>query len=146
GRALGDALFFIPAAGALAGSHRRLAELHADAAAVAAVGSERHLARALLQFADDQPEVGVGIAAERVDQLTGRRVQLGLPLALLGAALAATLAVLAMAALVSIGGPDQDAVRLPGFVEQACILARGLLPVAGGAVVLAIARYVRTRT
>ena len=145
-RALGEAFFFLPAARALADSHARLTELRADAAAVATVGSERHLAAALLHFGGHAPVVGAGIAAERVDQLAGRRVQLGLPIALLGAAVATILTVTTAAALVSIAAPDQDAARLPGFVEQACILARALLPIAAGAAVLAIGRALSAQT
>ena len=144
--AFGAAFFFVPAARTLAESYGRLTELRADASAVGRVGSERSLASALFHFTERQPVVGAGIAAERVDQLAGRRVRLGLPLALLGAALAAILAVTTAAALVSIGGPDRDAAHLPGFLEQACILARALLPVAGGATLLAVGRSLSART
>jgi hypothetical protein len=142
-RALADAFFFVPGARTLGANYGRLVELRADGAAIGADGSGRHLARALLRFADHEPAVGAGIAPERVDQLAGRRVRLGLPLAALAAGLAAVAAVVAGSALVSLGGPDHDAARLPGFVERACVLARALLPLATGGALVTVARLGR---
>lgn len=145
-RALGDALFFVPAARAVAAGYARLVELEADAAAVAATRTARPLAGALLVFAGSGPVAGAGIAGERVDALVGRRVRFGLPLGLLGAGLAASLTIVAAAVLVGLGAPDHDAARLPSVVEQACILARALLPLGAGAVFLALAALVRGRS
>jgi Zn-dependent protease with chaperone function len=86
GRVLGGALFFVPGLRPLYRRYADLAEVHADAAAVAEVG-RRPLARALLAFeAGGHPAVA-GFAAERVDSLLGEPVRLGLPVRRLGASI-----------------------------------------------------------
>jgi beta-lactamase regulating signal transducer with metallopeptidase domain len=142
-RAVSTALFFVPACKALAADHARLVELDADAAAITTTGSEKALAGALLFFAHSSPVLGAGIGAERVDALAGRRQRFALPLGLLATGLAASLAIAAFAFLTGLTGPDRDAVHLPGVLEQACILARALLPLGIGALVLAAAFHRR---
>jgi hypothetical protein len=143
-RAIAAALFFVPAGRALAADHARLVELDADAAAVAATRSEQALAGALLVFADSAV-VGAGIASERVDALGGKPRRFALPIGLLAAGLAVSLAIGAIGILAGLGTPDREGAHLPGLVEQACILARALLPLAVGAAVLALAATLQRR-
>lgn len=139
-RALATALFFVPACRALAADHARLVELDADQAAVRMTGSKKALAGALFLFADSGRVAGAGIGAERVDALAGDRGRFAFPLSLLAAGLAASLTIMAIGFLVGLDGPgSNEAIHLPGAVEQACILARALLPLGVGALVLALA-------
>ncbi len=136
-RAFTTALFFVPACRALATDHAQLAELDADEAAIA-LTSKKALAGALLLF-DGGSDAGAGIGSERIDALAGDRRRFALPLTLLAAGLAASLTIAAIGFLLGVGGHDRDGVQLPGVVEQACILARALLPLAIGALVLPLA-------
>ena len=69
-RVAADALRPLPGFASLADRQAALAELAADAASVAAIGDAQPLASALARF-DASDEPGVGVAPERVDQLTG---------------------------------------------------------------------------
>jgi Zn-dependent protease with chaperone function len=137
-RALAAALFFVPVCRALAVDHAQLVEVDADAAAVTMTGSKKALAGALLLFADSGAAAGAGIGVERVDALAGDRRRIALPLTLLAAGLSASFTIVAIGFLMGLGGADPDGAHLPGMVEQACILARALLPLGIGALVLAV--------
>jgi Zn-dependent protease with chaperone function len=143
-RALGKSLFFAPAVAAIGADYARLSELEADGAAIDVSGTPRPLAAALLLFADSGPVAAAGFAPERVDRLIGRPVRFALPTRLLAAGLGASFTIVAVAALIALGGPDQDAARLPGALEQACILARALLPLAAGSALLALFAIMRS--
>jgi hypothetical protein len=136
-RAFATALFFVPACRTLAANHARLVEIDADHAAVAITG-KKALAGALLLFADSRQVGGASIGVERVDALAGDRRRFAFPLALLAAGLAASLTIAAIGFLMGLAAPDRDGAHLPGVVEQACILARALLPLGVGALVLAL--------
>jgi hypothetical protein len=71
GRALADALFFVPLLGPIAKRRGTLGEIEADRAAIASLGDRRALASALVKF--DQPETAgvAAVAPERVDELAG---------------------------------------------------------------------------
>ena len=136
-----DGLFFLPVLGPL---HARLAiqtELAADAAAVRAGGGPRPLARALLAF-DSAPAGSVGIAPERVDELTGRPARLELPLALLAAGIAAIAALAAIALQLHGATAGRDEVNPAQLVEQLCLVLKTLLPlVLGAALILRALRH-----
>jgi hypothetical protein len=72
GRALADALFFIPVLRRTSDRYGILGELAADEAAIASVRDRRALASALLKFDRRVPTPGViSVAPERVDHLVG---------------------------------------------------------------------------
>lgn len=72
GRALADALFFLPVLGRTSDRHGALGELAADQAAIASVTDRRTLASAMIKFDRHAPAPGVvSIAPERVDHLLG---------------------------------------------------------------------------
>lgn len=84
-RVVADALRPLPPFASLADRQAALAELAADAASVKALGDVKPLASALARF-DASGEPGVGVAPERVDQLTGLLRAATIPSALLVAA------------------------------------------------------------
>jgi Peptidase family M48 len=145
-RALAAALFFVPVSRALAADHARLVELDADEAAITMTGGKKALAGALLLFVGSSQAAGAGIGAERVEALTGDRTRFVLPLALLAAGLSASLTIVAVAILTGLGRPDPDGAHLPGALEQACVLARALLPLGIGASVLVLTAVQRRRS
>jgi Zn-dependent protease with chaperone function len=130
GRILARAFFFLPALGALAADQEILAELGADASAIAvASGGRAGLARAMVVFED-------GIAPERVDQLlghaTGRRIPVLVCLAS-GAVLALAAALAVLAGQVARG----SATLSPPFLSsRPCIVVLAMIPAVAGAFVL----------
>lgn len=86
-RVLADALFFLPVMRPLQRRYATLAELAADEAAIAAVGSPQPLASAMLAFGELDEALLVGVSAERVDHLLGHPPGLKLPLLLLAGAI-----------------------------------------------------------
>jgi Zn-dependent protease with chaperone function len=128
-RALGEALFFVPAVKRLARRYEQLAEVAADEAAIAAVESPGTLASALLTFGErGAPSVVVGIAPERVDHLLGSPPRWRLPRALLAASLVAAAALIVFAAAVSMSGSSAD-LNLPMLAARSCMLLMVALPV-----------------
>jgi len=143
-RVVGDALFFLPAARALASRYGSLAELAADAAAVRKGGGPKSLASALLAFEAAGPAV-VGIAPERVDHLLGERPAWALPAGVLAWSLAA-LTALAVVAMRLGAARDVPAISLPLLVAEACMLLMAVLPLVLGALsILGARRAVSTR-
>ncbi len=99
-RVAADALRPLPGFASLADRQAALAELAADAASVAAIGDAQPLASALARF-DASDEPGVGVAPERVDQLTGLLRAATIPPALfIGAAVALAAIVAAVAGML----------------------------------------------
>lgn len=143
-RAVGDGLFFLPAARRLARRYGALAELAADGAAVRAVGAGP-LASALLLFERADPAV-VGIAPERVDRLVGDRLSWELPLALIAWSVAVLAAVTAVLWRLSDAAAHAT-LNLPLVAAQSCMLVMALLPLLlGAAAVLSSRRLVARRS
>jgi Zn-dependent protease with chaperone function len=112
-----DAFGFLPPLRGLARSTAALADLAADAAAVAAVGSRAPLAAALLALEEPAPE--------RVDHLLGRPVAAVPPGVLAGAVVAvAALAAVAVCHLVLPAHPGVPAWMLPAFAAPALLAGR----------------------
>ena len=112
-----DAFGFLPPLRRLARAEATLADLAADAAAVAAVGSRAPLAAALLALEDPAPE--------RVDHLLGRPPAAAPPGLLAGAVLAvAALAAVAVCHLVLPGHPGVPAWLLPALAAPALLACR----------------------
>jgi Zn-dependent protease with chaperone function len=112
-----DAFGFLPPLRGLAQREAALADLAADRAAVAAIGSPAPLAGAMLAFEDPAPE--------RVDHLLGRPLAAVAPGALAAAAVAvAGLATLLVCHLVLPGHPVVPAWALPVFALPALLAAR----------------------
>jgi Zn-dependent protease with chaperone function len=105
----------------LAGLARRqesLAELAADVAALRAVDGPGPLAAAMLALSDP----AVGVAPERVDQLSGARLDLGVPAVWLAGALAVVAASLA-SAVQHLAEPGEPHVCIPQLVGAALVVA-----------------------
>jgi hypothetical protein len=112
-----DAFGFLPPLRGLARSTAALADLAADAAAVAAVGSRTPLAAALLALEEPAPE--------RVDHLLGRPLAAVPPGALAGALVAvAALAAVAVGHLVLPDHPGVPAWMLPALAAPALLAGR----------------------
>jgi Peptidase family M48 len=112
-----DAFGFLPPLRGLARSTAALADLAADAAAVAAVGSRAPLASALLALEDPSPE--------RVDHLLGRPLAAVAPAVLAGAVVAvAALLAVAVCHLVLPDHPGIPAWLLPMFAAPALLASR----------------------
>jgi Zn-dependent protease with chaperone function len=112
-----DAFGFLPPLRGLARSSAALADLAADAAAVAAVGSRAPLAGALLALEEPAPE--------RVDHLLGRPLAAVPPGVLAGAVLAAAaLAAVAVCHMVLPFHPGVPAWLLPAFAGPALLAGR----------------------
>jgi Zn-dependent protease with chaperone function len=114
-----DAFGFLPPLRGLARSTAALADLAADAAAVAAVGSRAPLAGALLALEAPAPE--------RVDHLLGRPVAAVPPGVLAGAVVAlAALAAVAVCHLVLPAHPGVPAWVLPAFAAPGLLAGRAV--------------------
>ena len=114
-----DAFGFLPPLRGLARSAAALADLAADAAAVAAVGSRAPLAGALLARVEPAPE--------RVDHLLGRPLAAVPPGVLASAVLAvAALVAVAVCHLVLPADPGVPAWLLPAFATPALLARRAV--------------------
>jgi Zn-dependent protease with chaperone function len=144
-RALGEALFFLPALRRLADRYTALAELAADEAAVRRSGTRQPLAAALLAFEEAPSNSVVGIVPERVDHLLGKRARWELPVALLlGGAVA--LAGLFAVAVRTADATGKASIDMPLLLAQACMVAMTVLPaLAGAAALLASKRALARR-
>lgn len=143
-QAIGDGLFFLPAARRLARRYGALAELAADGAALRVAGAEP-LASALLAFERADPAV-VGIAPERVEHLLGDRLSWELPVALIVWSLAVLAALAAVLWRVSEAA-THAMLNLPLLAAQSCMLVMAVLPVLLGAgAVLSSRRLVGRRS
>jgi Zn-dependent protease with chaperone function len=112
-----DAFGFLPPLRGLARSTARVADLAADEAAVAAVGSRAPLAAALLALEEPAPE--------RVDQLLGRPIVAVPPSVLAGAIVAvAALVAVAVCHLVLPDHPGVPAWLLPVVAAPALLAGR----------------------
>ena len=116
-RVAADALGFIPLLHRLTRSQAAVADLTADRAAVAAVGSAQPLAAALLRL--DEP------APERVDHLLGRPLPAA-PRSLFACALAMLAGLAALAVLLAVAPTDPalPLVLLPGLAVPALLAFR----------------------
>lgn len=127
-RALGDALFFVPAMRRLTRRYEQLAEVAADEAAISAATDRGTLASALLAFGErGTPSIVVGIAPERVDHLLGSTPRWRLPRALLAMSLAAASALLALAFAVAMAHAP-GALNLSMLAARSCMLVMVAVP------------------
>lgn len=134
--ALGDALFFLPVLRRLRERYAALAELAADEAAVAAVGSRSVLASALLTFGErTNPQVVVGISPERVDHLLGERARWEVPVSLFLGALVTLGGFVAIGAATASAGAGAG-MSLPFMLAQSCAVAMTAVPAILGATLL----------
>jgi Peptidase family M48 len=131
GRVLCQALFFLPVLRPLHARSDDVAELRADAAAVAVVGAAAPLAAAMLAFAGGPPGTA-GIAPERVDSLLGRPPAWALPRAALLAGLATLATLVALIWRASAGASLSATLGLPIASSQPCVLVLALVPLVAG--------------
>ena len=132
-RAIGEGLFFLPAARRLPERYDAVAELAADRAAVRAAGAPS-LASALLAFQRTGPVV-VGISPERVGHLLGDAPRWELPLAVLTWSLMILGA--GAAVVLRLGAIDSGVmVNLPLVAAQSCMLLMAAVPLVLGATAL----------
>jgi hypothetical protein len=130
GRVLSQALFFLPVLRPLHDRYGEIAELDADAAAVAASGGViAPLASAMLAFGAADNSDGVGIAPERVDSLLGLPGAWRLPWALLIVGLVTLAATLALAWRASTSATAEATLNFPIASSQPCVLVLALVPV-----------------
>lgn len=128
GRVLCQALFFLPVLRPLHDRYGEVAEMTADAAAVAEVDAAP-LASAMLAFGSSASGGVVGIAPERVDFLLGRTPAWRLPWLLMVAALITLGALLALVWRASGTASVQATLNLPILSSQPCVLVLALVPV-----------------
>jgi beta-lactamase regulating signal transducer with metallopeptidase domain len=131
-RALGNALFFMPALRPLAHRYGELAEVRADDAAVSAPGGDRRaLASALLAF-DENAAVdtagAVGISPERVDALFGDPAPGRVPHALIAVSLATLVTLVVVAWRASAAAAANSTFNLPVVSSQPCVVVLALIP------------------
>jgi Zn-dependent protease with chaperone function len=127
-RVLGEALFFLPVLRRLAARYATLAELAADEHAVAAHGGDTSpLAGAMLAFADN------GIAPERVDHISGRTPDWGLPIALTALSLVGASGLALLVWQLARHAILQTTLGLPLLSAQPCVVILALVPLAGTA-------------
>ena len=143
-RVLGDALFFMPVLRRLRQRYAILAELAADEAAIAAVGSRSALASALLTFGERPgSQVVVGIAPERVDHLLGERPRWEVPISLFAGA-ALTLGGLGAIGAAAASSSGATGMSLPFVLAQLCTVAMTALPaIVGAGLLIASTRRLR---
>jgi BlaR1 peptidase M56 len=130
GRVLCQALFFLPVLRPLHERYGEVAELRADAAALAAVGGQpAPLAAAMLAFGSLPSGDVVGIAPGRVDSLLGRPPTWQLPRTALVAALMTLAAVVALVWRAGGTASADASLNLPIASSQPCLLVLALVPV-----------------
>ena len=131
GRVLCTALFFLPVLRPLHDRYADVAEITADAAALAASdGASGPLASAMLALAATPAGGVVGISPERVDVAArARAAGVAAPRLLLVAALATLAAVVALVWRASGSAHVQATLNLPIASSQPCVLVLALVPV-----------------
>jgi Zn-dependent protease with chaperone function len=127
GRALCQALFFLPVLRPLHARGDDEAELRADAAAVRVAGGPAPLASAMLAFAAGPPGTA-GIAPARVDSLLGESVGWSPPRAALLVGLATLAGLVALTWRASAGATASATLGLPIASSQPCVLLLALVP------------------
>jgi hypothetical protein len=128
GHVLCQALFFLPVLRPLQDRSGELAEMTADAAAVAEVDAAP-LASAMLAFGTAASGEVVGISPERVDFLLGQPRGWRPPWLLLVAALVTLGALLALVWRASGSASAQATLNLPLISAQPCVLVLAIVPV-----------------
>jgi Zn-dependent protease with chaperone function len=145
GRALSEALFFMPVLRRLHERYGELAELTADAAALRATdGAKGPLASALLTLGTHNSDKVVGISPERVDSLLGRTRPWELRPLLVFGALATIAALTVVLWRTSTAASAQTTLNLPVISSQPCVLVLGLVPALACAAGVAARRSVIT--
>jgi hypothetical protein len=130
GRVLCQALFFLPVLRPLHERYGEVAELSADAAALAAVGGQpAPLAAAMLAFGSLPSGDVVGISPGRVDSLLGCPPAWRLPRAAVVAALMTLAAVIALVWRAGDTASANASLNLPIASSQPCLLVLALVPV-----------------
>lgn len=144
GRVLCQALFFLPAIGALHADYADAAELTADAAALVALdGAGASLASAMLTLGGTGDDGQVSISPRRVDALLGQPVGWHRPRLLLSTALATLAVLVALVWRASAGASIEASLNLPIASSQPCILVLALVPVLAGIAAALMKRPVR---
>jgi hypothetical protein len=146
GRVLCQALFFLPAIGALHSDYADAAELTADAAALVALdGAGAALASAMLTLGATGTDGEVAISARRVDALLGHPVDWQRPRLLLSTALMTLALLVALVWRASAGATIKASLNLPIASSQPCILVLALVPVLAGIATALMRRPMRAR-
>ena len=146
GRVLCQALFFLPAIGALHSDYADAAELTADAAALVALdGARGTLASAMLTLGAAGSDGEVAISSRRVDALLGDPVDWKRPRLLLGTALVTLAMLAALVWRASAGASIEASLNLPIASSQPCILVLALVPVLAGIAAVLTRRPTRVR-
>jgi hypothetical protein len=129
-RVLGDALFFLPVLRVLTKRYGALLELSADEVAARSAG-QAALASAMLLFAEERPSSpagAVGIAADRIDHLLGRPVDVRLPWArAIGSVLGVGLLLL-LVQVIQARAVLHATLGLPFLTATPCVTVLALLP------------------
>jgi hypothetical protein len=128
GQVLCQALFFLPVLRPLHSRSGEVAEMTADAAAVAEA-DVAPLASAMLAFGTTTSGEVVGISPERVDFLLGRPRAWQPPWLLLVAALVTLAALLGLVWRASASASVQATLNLPLVSAQPCVLVLAIVPV-----------------
>jgi hypothetical protein len=138
GRVAVRALFFVPGLRELFRRQQGLAELDADASALAGGEASREaLARAMLGLTGDAL---TGLDPARIDQLAGEASGAGVPIALCAAA-ATVIAAVVAAAIVAGNLAVGSASLAPPFLSgQPCVVVLALIPLALGGAAVGVAR------
>ncbi len=140
-RVLCRSLFFLPVLRSIDDSYAAAIELDADRAALRASGGDRGpLACALLALDASGDPAMLGIAPERVDQLTGALRPWRAPVALLFLAALGTCAVLIVDATVVSGASFRATLNFPVVSANPCILILATIPLLFASCVLAVSR------
>jgi Peptidase family M48 len=133
GRVLCQALFFLPALGALHSDYADAAELTADAAALVALdGAQAPLASAMVALGAAGPDGEIAVSSRRVDALLGQPIQWQRPRVLLLGAVFTLVLLVALVWRVSAGASIEASLNLPIASSQPCILVLALVPLLFG--------------
>jgi Zn-dependent protease with chaperone function len=132
-RAIGDALFVLPALPRLAERYGALVELGADDAAVLASGGEPGaLASALLAFDEERTSSVVGIDPARVDHLCGELPVYRPPVALVSWSVLVVGAIVVVAERVG----ERLSLTVPLLTQHLCLITANVVPLLLGAAAL----------